>query len=75
MDEDSRLSARARSALDRQIVAICAISMWEVAQLAAKGRLELQDDAETWLTRAVGRPNLQVFDLTPAICAVGADFG
>ena len=57
------------------IVAICAISMWEVAQLAAKGRLELQDDAETWLTRAVGRPNLQVFDLTPAICAVGADFG
>lgn len=74
-NEDSRLSARARSALDRQLVGICSISMWEVAQLAAKGRLELQGDAEAWLTGALGRPNLQVIELTPAICATGAGFG
>ena len=74
-NEDSRLSARAKSALDRQPVAICSISMWEVAQLAAKGRLRLQDDAETWLEGAIGRPDLHVFELTPAICARGAGFG
>ena len=49
--------------------------MWEVAQLAAKGRLRLQDDAETWLKGAISRPDFHVLELTPAVCVTGAGFG
>jgi PIN domain nuclease of toxin-antitoxin system len=29
-------------------VAVCAISFWEVAMLAARGRIELRQSAESW---------------------------
>ncbi len=76
---DKRVSPSANGAMNRQPVAISAISMWEVAQLAAKGRIQLDTDALEWLEEAIDRaddrPETAVLDLTPAICATGAAFG
>ena len=76
---DKRLSPSADGALNRELVAISAISMWEVAQLAAKGRIQLDADALVWLEEAIeetlDRPKITVLELTPAICATGAGFG
>jgi PIN domain nuclease of toxin-antitoxin system len=49
------MPARARrlvqDAVDRsQQIAVSSISMWEIALLVERGRLELAIDAETWLT-------------------------
>jgi len=43
-----------------------AISVWEVAMLASKGRLELQPDAERWI-RANLRPPARLEPLHPEI--------
>ena len=60
--------------MDSQAVGISSVSMWEVALLAAKGRIEIGDVHE-WLQRAVERPGTVVLDFTAAICATGAGFG
>ncbi|MEP6871169.1 MAG: type II toxin-antitoxin system VapC family toxin [Anaerolineaceae bacterium] len=73
--EDSRLSERARSTMNRQAVAIASISMWEIAVLSARGRIQLQDEIQEWLERATSRPGTVVFDLISPVCAIGAEFG
>ena len=49
--------------------------MWEIALLAAKGRIRLAGEVQEWLQRAIDRPGTVVFDLSPAGCAVGAGCG
>jgi PIN domain nuclease of toxin-antitoxin system len=39
---------RIRTAWGQGSVAVCAISFWEVAMLAARGRIELRQSAESW---------------------------
>jgi len=39
---------RIRTAWEKGSVAVCAISFWEVAMLAAQGRIELRQSAESW---------------------------
>ena len=60
--------------MDSQAVAISSVSMWELALLEAKGRIRL-GDVRDWLQRAVERPGTVTFDLSPAVCAMGAGFG
>ncbi|GAB5562276.1 MAG: type II toxin-antitoxin system VapC family toxin [Synoicihabitans sp.] len=46
---------------------ISAISVWEVAMLASKGRLELKPDPQSWIETNLGDP-IEMEPLTPAIC-------
>jgi PIN domain nuclease of toxin-antitoxin system len=39
---------RIRTAWEKGSVAVCAISFWEVAMLAARGRIELRQSHESW---------------------------
>ncbi len=39
---------RIRTAWEKGSVAVCAISFWEVAMLAARGRVELRQSPESW---------------------------
>ena len=39
---------RIRTAWEQGSVAVCAISFWEVAMLAARGRIDLRQSPESW---------------------------
>jgi PIN domain nuclease of toxin-antitoxin system len=46
---------------------LSAISVWEVAMLVAKGRLQLFSECEQWVKRALATPGLTLVPLTPEI--------
>ena len=50
-----------------EVVALSAISCWEVAKLVELGRLQLDRPIETWIHGALARPNLSLLTLTPAV--------
>ena len=50
-------------------LAVSAISCWEVAKLAEKGRLTLPNPVRDWLEQALGPSGIQLLPLTPAIAA------
>lgn len=49
--------------------AIASISLWELAMLEAKQRIELDIPVATWLSRAVKNTGIRVIDLSPDIAA------
>jgi len=70
---DSRLTAREREELDnlppssRPVLA--EISLWEVAMLVERGRLELNMDLERWLAVASSPATVELARVTPAVAA------
>jgi PIN domain nuclease of toxin-antitoxin system len=71
-----RLSTTATTALDRGEAAgslACAdISLWEIAMLIAKGRLQPGTDAETFCRLALDARGTRLLPITPAIAARSA---
>jgi PIN domain nuclease of toxin-antitoxin system len=69
--EDSRLSARARSAIAasaaEQDLWLSLISVWEVAKKVEKKQLVLDRPLDQWLDQAVARPGLGQWELTRSI--------
>lgn len=43
--------------------------MWEVATLAERGRVVLDEPAEAWLDSVIRLPQIAVLEITPAIAA------
>ncbi len=68
---DSRLSKRARAAIERAAgdhdAAISAISIWEVAKKVEKGQLELDRPLDDWLDAALAPEGLHVLELTRTV--------
>jgi PIN domain nuclease of toxin-antitoxin system len=63
-----RLSARARRAIDAaERALVSAISVWEVAMLVAKRRIQLDRPVEQWVDIALALPKIQLAALDPAI--------
>jgi PIN domain nuclease of toxin-antitoxin system len=52
---------------------ISAITLWEVALLAARGRLELGEETYFWLEDAVARSGIAVDQLTTRVAAESCD--
>lgn len=48
-------------------LAVSAISVWEVAMLESKGRLQLQMDCLEWVAESIRRAGLRVLPLSPEI--------
>lgn len=48
-------------------VLVSAISVWEVAMLEAKGRVDLERDCMAWVTQALSAPGVSLTPLTPQI--------
>ncbi len=74
-----RLSARARTAVETaDALGVSAISVWELATLVAKKRLELDRDVLAWARQALALPRVSLLPLTPEIavasCSLPADF-
>lgn len=59
-------------------VAISAITLWEIAMLVARGRIEMAEPADVWLEEIEGHPLIEVLPLTSRIAAesvrLGPDF-
>lgn len=57
----ARLPAVARHTIDGAAsVGVCAISLWEVAMLIAKRRLELDRDPLEWVKQALALPRVEL---------------
>lgn len=56
-----------KAATFRGRAVVSAISVWEVAMLVQKGRLDLAPDIETWISNNLKRP-VELEPITPAIC-------
>ena len=46
---------------------VSVISVWEIARLEAKGRLNLEADCEGWARAALAAPGIALAELTPRI--------
>jgi PIN domain nuclease of toxin-antitoxin system len=66
-----RISAEARRAIgaaeDRAGLWIASMSVWEVAMLDSKRRVEVAPDALTWMRASLARPDRVLVPLTPEI--------
>lgn len=71
MAGDARLSPAIRQAVENAAYGdganVCAISLWEVAMLAAKGRLTLYRDVGVWVEMVASHPGLTVVPLAPEV--------
>jgi PIN domain nuclease of toxin-antitoxin system len=69
--ELTRAQVRALRAAERknEAVGVSAISLWELAMLAASGRIRMRQPLETWIHEMVDDPLIEVLPLTPAIAA------
>lgn len=74
--EPERLGREARRLLRRERVrGVAAISCWEVATLAARGRIELDRDLVAWMEDALSETGAELLPLTPAVAAASAQLG
>jgi PIN domain nuclease of toxin-antitoxin system len=74
--EDRQLSPPARRRIDASgTLGICSISLWEVAMLVERGRLELDRDVLEWIDEACALPKVEVIDLTPEIAVRSTRLG
>jgi PIN domain nuclease of toxin-antitoxin system len=71
----SKAATRAIAAADRSDgVAISSISLWELARLIDKGRIQVEGTPERFLTRLAARPGLALLEITPQIAALTVQF-
>lgn len=70
-EDSSRLGSLARSRIEQESrhgqIVVSAITPWEVAQLVAKGRLDLAIDVRTWIDRALSQPGVELCPIDTAI--------
>jgi PIN domain nuclease of toxin-antitoxin system len=59
-------------------IAISAITLWEIAMLAARGRIDFAEPPDIWLEELEGHPLIEVMPVTARIAAesvrLGPDF-
>ena len=72
----SKVSARCISAIHRAClhdgVLVSALSVWELANLEARGRVKLGRGCREWVRNALGQPGVRLAELTPEIAIDGA---
>ena len=74
MEDDPLLSDKARrAAAERNESAVCGISLWEVAALAAKGRIKLRIPLADWMDELTSR--LPVLNISGAVAALCYELG
>jgi len=75
VQDDPRLGVQSRKIIDdmtrQSRILISAITPWEIAMLAKKGRIALGDDVGRWISRALALPGIALAPLEVPI-AVGS---
>ena len=74
-----RLTAAARDAIERAEaapeLACCDISLWEIAMLIERGRVDPGTDVSSFLRLALAARSLHVLPITPEIAALSISLG
>jgi PIN domain nuclease of toxin-antitoxin system len=71
-----KLSAVARDAIDSaSALGVATISCWEVGMLVEAGHIELDRDVETWVSRALADPRVELLPLTSKVAVRAASLG
>jgi len=77
--DSKRLSRKARQAITRSRetggLGIAAITLWEIAQLAERGRLLVQGTTSDWLAELLASTAVSVLELSPAVAELATAFG
>ncbi len=77
--DPARLSKKAAAAIaqadDAGTLACCDISLWEIAMLVSKGRLDPGTDARKFIQLVLAARNIKVLPITPEIAARSAQSG
>lgn len=74
--DPDQLGSAGRKAIGRdRSRGIAAISCWEVAMLAARGRIELDRDPVTWMDDSLRAEDIELLPLTPAVAVASAHLG
>jgi PIN domain nuclease of toxin-antitoxin system len=67
------LGRRAAREIDQaKRLGLSAISLWELAMLVRKGRIELDREPGEWMEEALAEPRLDLLPLTPQVAALGS---
>lgn len=76
--EPKRLSKRARQAITgaarRGGLGVASITLWEIAQLAERGRLLVQGTLSDWLVELLASTGVSVIELSPTIAELTTAF-
>jgi PIN domain nuclease of toxin-antitoxin system len=77
--DPNQISARARKAIDRadqhNALAISDISIWEIAMLVKKGRIEIDTSAAHFVDLFLQSRNVAVIQISPEIAELSTHFG
>jgi PIN domain nuclease of toxin-antitoxin system len=77
MEDNGKLSPSARQAIRvaaaEDCLLVSAITPWEIGLLAAKGRVRLYMDAQSWVDRALAMPGVRLVPLSAKI-AIDSSF-
>ena len=52
---------------DAGVIGICATTLWEIALLVQRGRIQPSADLSDWFENALAYPRVRIVNLTPAI--------
>jgi PIN domain nuclease of toxin-antitoxin system len=67
------LGNEARKAIRRSASrGVAAISCWEIAMLAARGRIDLDRDPVAWMDDSLREEHIELLPLTPAVAVASA---
>lgn len=69
---DARLSPRARDVMDRDSIGVAVITCWEIAFLAARGRIAIHDRIVDWWHDVMALPSTALLPLTIEVAATAA---
>ena len=64
----SLLKEISKSISKREIL-VSEISLWEIAMLVSKGRIQIAEPLESWLEKSINAPGIRAINLTPRIIA------
>ena len=74
--QSAKLGRRARSRIESaERIGVAAVSVWEVAMLVAKRRIEFDRPTLTWVRQALLLPRIELLALTPEVCIRAAELG
>jgi PIN domain nuclease of toxin-antitoxin system len=74
-DPDQLTGAALKAIRKSRSKGVAAISCWEIAMLAARGRIELDRDPVTWMDDALRTEGIDLLPLTPAVAVASAQLG
>jgi PIN domain nuclease of toxin-antitoxin system len=68
-----RLSEDAREAIEQTpSIGVCTLSAWELAMLAARGRITLDRDIRLWVRQALAQPRVEALPPSAEIAVAAA---